>query len=1331
MMNSFTNSRQFKMLSLLLVCFLAFKQQGNTQVVFDDAYGAGVTFAPFGGSTNTLTVDNTEHYSGTASLKIAVNIPGGGYTGGALVSATPTNLTAYNTISFWAKASAAKTLNVAGIGNNSVSTTYYVERTAIALTTTWTKYYIPVPNAAKLTAEDGLFHFAEGSDEGVYDIWMDDIQYENTSAVGTPVASITTETRTLLVGATFNVNGAMVAIPVNGVNQPLIVANTYFTFISSNLSVATFNAAGLGTVLGSGMSSITATLGATPVSGITTINVVAGALTPTTSAPTPPARMTANVVSLFSGAYANVPVATWRTPWSPGAVVQSDFTIPSTTDVTKKYTNLTYVGIEMTAPTIDATLMTDFHLDLWSPDATSFSVKLVDFGADGNYGGGDDKEHELPFTSPTLVTGSWVSFDLPLSAFTGLLTRGHLAQMILVSSNSTVYVDNIYFYKTPSVVPLVSAPTPPVRLPANVVSLFSDAYTNVPVSTWRTPWSPGAVVQSDYTIPATTDVTKKYTNLSYVGIEMTAPTVDASLMTGFHLDMWSPDATSFNIKLVDFGADGNYGGGDDKEHELAFTAPLVVTNSWVSFDVPLTAFTGLTTTGHIAQMILVSSTSTVFVDNIYFYKLPATSPLVSAPTPPTRLPANVVSLFTDAYTNVPVTTWRTPWSPGAIVQSDYTIPATTDIAKKYTNLTYVGIEMTAPTVNASLMTNFHLDLWSPDATSFNIKLVDIGADGAFGGGDDKEHELAFTAPTVVTGSWVSIDVPMSAFTGLTTTGHIAQMILVSNNSTVFVDNIYFYKTPSIVPLVSAPTPPNRAVGNVVSLFSDAYTNVPVTTWRTPWSPGAVVQSDYNIPATTDVTKKYTNLSYVGIEMTSPTVDASLMTDFHLDLWSPDATSFSVKLVDFGADGNYGGGDDKEHELPFTSPTLVTAFTNLATRGHIAQMILVSSISTVFVDNIYFYKTPPTAPMVSAPTPSPMAAVDVLSVYGEPHAASQVPVSSYRTSWSSAIMTDHAITPTDMAKKYTNLDYVGIEFPSPFIDASLMNNFHIDVWTPNATTFNVKLVDFGGDGAYGGGDDAEQQWTYTPATATHLVIGTWVSINIPINNVGSALTTGHIGQIILSSNFTAFTGAQSGHRSPNAFGTVFVDNMYFSVNTPLPIELLSFDAKPTAQREVQINWATASEKNSAQFDLQRSADGKEWKTINSQKAAGNSSIRVDYAHLDKSPLNGINYYRLSELDNDGKISLSAIKSVVFTQNTTTYAVYPNPNKGDIINISGNAADIQDLHLYAIDGREVPTTINNSGSTEIQVSPKVQLAEGIYIISIKTSTGTTNQRVHITH
>ena len=166
-----------------------------------------------------------------------------------------------------------------------------------------------------------------------------------------------------------------------------------------------------------------------------------------------------------------------------------------------------------------------------------------------------------------------------------------------------------------------------------------------------------------------------------------------------------------------------------------------------------------------------------------------TDPTEAAPTP-TQDAANVISLFSDAYDDVGVDTWRTGWS--AATFEDVSVAG--NATKKYSALDFVGIETVSNTVNASAMSHLHLDLWSADYTFFGIKLVDFGADGAFGGGDDVEHQINYEMPQQ--GGWWSLDIPLEDFTGLTTRSNIAQYILVgqpTGATTIYVDNMYFYK----------------------------------------------------------------------------------------------------------------------------------------------------------------------------------------------------------------------------------------------------------------------------------------------------------------------------------------------------------------------------------------------------------------------------------------------------------------------------------------------------------------------------------------------------------
>lgn len=159
-----------------------------------------------------------------------------------------------------------------------------------------------------------------------------------------------------------------------------------------------------------------------------------------TAAPTP-TRAANTVISLFSNAYINRPIDTWSASWDRADMT----TLPIEKNETIKYSKLNYAGIEFAKNPINAAAATHLHLDIWTPNTTTFKVKLVDFGENAIYQGAinDDSEDELQFT-PTL--GKWVSYDIPLSDFKGLKSHAHLAQMILVGTNSQVYVDNVYFF---------------------------------------------------------------------------------------------------------------------------------------------------------------------------------------------------------------------------------------------------------------------------------------------------------------------------------------------------------------------------------------------------------------------------------------------------------------------------------------------------------------------------------------------------------------------------------------------------------------------------------------------------------------------------------------------------------------------------------------------------------------------------------------------------------------------------------------------------------------------------------------------------------------------
>lgn len=126
---------------------------------------------------------------------------------------------------------------------------------------------------------------------------------------------------------------------------------------------------------------------------------------------------------------------------------------------------------------------------------------------------------------------------------------------------------------------------------------------------------------------------------------------------------------------------------------------------------------------------------------------------------------------------------------------------------------------------------------------------------------------------------------------------------------------------------------------------------------------------------------------------------------------------------------------------------------------------------------------------------------------------------------------------------------------------------------------------------------------------------------------------------------------------------------FSFSTTLPVELLSFDAQKS-KSFVELNWETASERNSDYFLVERSPDGSSFETIGQVSAAGNTQSVMTYSFQDKSPLAGMNYYRLRQLDLDGSENLSKIISI--QNGIVSHAqLFPNPANDYFVLVTGSA------------------------------------------------------------
>jgi type IX secretion system substrate protein len=123
-------------------------------------------------------------------------------------------------------------------------------------------------------------------------------------------------------------------------------------------------------------------------------------------------------------------------------------------------------------------------------------------------------------------------------------------------------------------------------------------------------------------------------------------------------------------------------------------------------------------------------------------------------------------------------------------------------------------------------------------------------------------------------------------------------------------------------------------------------------------------------------------------------------------------------------------------------------------------------------------------------------------------------------------------------------------------------------------------------------------------------------------------------------------------------------------TPLPIELLRFDAIVNENKMVDLFWTTTTETNNDYFTIERSKDGIQFEQIENIQGAGNSTEPRNYQTVDSNPYGGVSYYRLLQTDFDGTQSYSGIR-VVNIELSQQYTVYPNPLK-EVLHIVSDAS-----------------------------------------------------------
>ncbi len=179
----------------------------------------------------------------------------------------------------------------------------------------------------------------------------------------------------------------------------------------------------------------------------------------------------------------------------------------------------------------------------------------------------------------------------------------------------------------------------------------------------------------------------------------------------------------------------------------------------------------------------------------------------------------------------------------------------------------------------------------------------------------------------------------------------------------------------------------------------------------------------------------------------------------------------------------------------------------------------------------------------------------------------------------------------------------------------------------------------------------------------------------------------------------------------------------SVAVPLPIELVDFSANCKNNTSVVLNWSTATERNSAYFDIMNSKDGISFTKIASVTAKGNSTDLNHYSYTIASKIGLGNYYRLKMVDNDLTARNSKIEFVddKCNINNEVPTLYYNQQSGIVITATSKNATNYTLNIYDAAGRliRVNDLTITEGYNSITLLP--ELANGIYLVNLVYNNG----------
>ncbi len=225
-------------------------------------------------------------------------------------------------------------------------------------------------------------------------------------------------------------------------------------------------------------------------------------------------------------------------------------------------------------------------------------------------------------------------------------------------------------------------------------------------------------------------------------------------------------------------------------------------------------------------------------------------------------------------------------------------------------------------------------------------------------------------------------------------------------------------------------------------------------------------------------------------------------------------------------------------------------------------------------------------------------------------------------------------------------------------------------------------------------------------------------------IGSAVVAGGTWSITHNLNLSAASQLSVTATQTNTSNST---SEFWVCSAPLPLTFISFTATSGENKEVFLHWTTTKELNTHHFIIEKSIDGKTFEALGIVYAKGDFNNLNNYQFIDEQPFTKHSYYRLKQVDFDGKYSYSTIRQI--SVDSDQFTVYPNPSQGNFKIQSTNPNSIHTVTMTNYLSQQVYQATSNSDEQGFIDIDATNLAEGIYIVTILSSNKNYSQKIII--